>query len=397
MVIQIFLRWLLFQSWSTRIVLQVIKTCQIAESTVNIILSECFSAYLDDQSTLLKVKALVLESYNNLVFKDVPVPDYGPNELLVRVRACGICGSDIHGMDGSSGRRNPPLIMGHEAAGVVGKVGSEVNKFAIGDRVTFDSTEYSLDDWFTLQGKYNLSDNRKVLGVSPKEYRRHGAFAEFVVVPEHIVYRLPDSVSFEQAAMVEPVAVATHAINLTPIKMRDTALVVGAGMIGLFLIQVLKLSNAGKIIAIDLDDAKLKLAAKFGADLLLKPDDPKLQTKILEQTSGRGADVAFEAVGINETVNLAIELTRKSGCVTLVGNLSPKVELPLQSVVTREINLKGSCGIAGEYPQVLEMIEKGLVDVNSLLSATAPLSEGASWFSRLYNKEAGLNKVILQP
>jgi L-iditol 2-dehydrogenase len=343
------------------------------------------------------VKALVLEEYNKLVVKDVPVPEFKSNELLVRVKACGICGSDVHGMDGSSGRRIPPLIMGHEASGVVEKTGNEVKKFKAGDRITFDSTEFPLDDWFTLQGKYNLSDDRKVLGVSPKEYRRNGAFAEYLVIPEHIAYQLPDAVTFEQAAMVEPVAVATHAINLTHIKMRDTVLVVGAGMIGLFLIQVLKLSNAGKIIAVDLDDDKLQLARKFGADVTSKPDDQKLEMLILENTDGRGVDVAFEAVGINPTVQLAIKNVRKGGAVTLVGNLAPSIELPLQSVVTREIKLQGSCGIAGEYPQVLEMIEKGLVDVDALLSATAPLSEGASWFKRLYDKEPGLNKVILQP
>ena len=343
------------------------------------------------------MKALVLEEYNKLVYKDMPVPEYRPNELLVRVKACGICGSDVHGMDGSSGRRNPPLIMGHEASGTVEKVGKEVTRYKPGDRVTFDSTEYPLNDWFTLQGRYNLSDNRKVLGVSPKEYKRHGAFAEYVVVPEHILYKLPDQVSFEQAAMVEPVAVATHAINLTPIKMGDVVLVVGTGMIGLFLVQVLKLSNAGKIIAVDLDEKKLKLARDFGADVMINSDDSEFHQKILDQSDGRGVDVSFEAVGINPTVKAAIEATRKGGTVTLVGNLSPKVDLPLQSVVTREIRLQGSCGIGGEYPQVLEMIEKGLVDVDALLSAKAPLSEGANWFKRLYEKEPGLNKVILQP
>lgn len=343
------------------------------------------------------MKALVLEEYNKLIFKDQPDPDYKDNEVLVKVKACGICGSDVHGMDGSSGRRNPPLIMGHEAAGVIDKVGSNVKKFKLGDRVTFDSTEYKLDDWYTLKGKYNLSDDRKVLGVAPTDYKRNGAFAEYVVVPEHILYRLPNKVSFEQAAMVEPVAVATHAIELTKIGMRDTVLVVGTGMIGLFLVQVLKLSNAGKIIAVDLDDQKLELARKFGADYSINSNAPDLSDQILDLTNGRGADVAFEAVGIDATVAMAIENVRKGGSVTLVGNLSPSVSFPLQSVVTREINLQGSCGIAGEYPQVLEMMEKGLIDVDSLLSAKAPLSEGAMWFQRLYNKEPGLNKVVLQP
>ena len=350
------------------------------------------------------MKALVLEAYNKLVYKDEPKPEYKPNEILIRVKACGICGSDVHGMDGSTGRRNPPLIMGHEASGIVEEIGSDVAYFTPGDRVTFDSTEYQLNDWYTLKGKYNLSDNRKVLGVSPKEYRRHGAFAEYIVVPEHIVYKLPDKVSFEQAAMIEPVAVATHAIELTSIGIGDTVLVVGTGMIGLFLIQVLKHSNAGKIIAIDLDDKKLQLAKKFGAEQTFNPKASNIPASpagwhdaILQLTNNRGADVAFEAVGIKETVNMAIENVRKGGAVTLVGNLSSTIDFPLQSVVTREIRVQGSCAIAGEYAQVLEMMENGLVDVESLLSAKAPLSEGASWFKRLYDKEPGLNKVILQP
>lgn len=344
------------------------------------------------------MKALVLESYNNLVYKDMPEPEYKPNEVLVRVKACGICGSDIHGFDGSSGRRNPPLIMGHEASGVIVEAGSAVKNYKVGDRVTFDSTVYDLDDWYTLKGKYNLSDSRMVLGVSPKEYKRHGAFAEYVVVPEHILYHLPDSVSFEQAAMVESVAVAAHAIDLTPINLRDTALVVGTGMIGLFLVQLLKLSNAGTIIAIDIDDQKLALAKKFGADHTFNSaTDSNIHEVILALTHNRGADVAFEAVGVSATIKMAIENVRKAATVTLVGNISPKVEIPLQAVVTREVRLQGSCAIAGEYGIVLELIEKGLVDVDSLLSATAPLEDGASWFKRLYDKEPGLNKVILQP
>ncbi|MDZ7606452.1 MAG: galactitol-1-phosphate 5-dehydrogenase [Cyclobacteriaceae bacterium] len=343
------------------------------------------------------MKALVLESYKNLVYKDFPDPEFKSNEMLVRVKACGICGSDIHGYDGSTGRRNPPLIMGHEASGIVHEVGSDVKGFAPGDRITFDSTEFPLNDWFTLRGQYNLSENRKVLGVSPKEYRRHGAFAEFVVVPEHIAHKLPEKVSFEQAAMVEPVAVAAHAINLTPIKIRDTVMVVGTGMIGLFLIQVLRLSNAGVIIAVDIDEEKLKMARKFGADYTFNSANENLTDYVKALTHGRGVDVSFEAVGISPSVKTAIDNVRKGGTVTLVGNLSANIELPLQSVVTREIRLQGSCGIAGEYPQVLEMMEKGLIQVDELLSAKAPLSEGADWFRRLYEKERGLYKVILNP
>ena len=343
------------------------------------------------------MKALVLEEYNKLVYKDVPVPEINSNEVLIRVKACGICGSDVHGMDGSSGRRIPPIIMGHEASGIIEKTGGDVSQWQSGDRVTFDSTIYPLNDWFTLKGMYNLSENRKVLGVSPGEYRQHGAFAEYVAVPEHILYKLPDEVDFVQAAMVEPVAVACHAIELTNLSVQDTVVVLGAGMIGLFLIQVLSNSEAGQIIAVDIDDQKLDLARQFGANLTFNPVNEDVQKEVQKVTEDRGADVVFEAVGNTESLNLSIDSVRKGGTVTLIGNLASEVQFPLQSVVTRQIRIQGSCAIAGEYPMVLKMMQKGLIDIGPMLSATAPLSEGASWFKRLYDKEPGLYKVVLIP
>ena len=163
------------------------------------------------------MKALVLEEYNKLVFKEVPDPVISSDEVMIRVKACGICGSDIHGMDGSTGRRIPPLIMGHEASGIIVETGEEVQGWKSGDRVTFDSTVYPLNDWYTLNGRYNLSDNSEVLGVSPGSYKRDGAFAEFIAIPQHILYRIPDRVTFTQAAMVEAVAVALHSINISEI------------------------------------------------------------------------------------------------------------------------------------------------------------------------------------
>ena len=341
------------------------------------------------------MKALVLEEYNKLIYKDVPTPNVNENEVLIAVKACGICGSDVHGMDGSTGRRIPPIIMGHEASGIIAEVGKKVENWKIGDRVTFDSTIYQFDDWYTRKGLYNLSDNRQVLGVSTEEYRRQGAFAEFVSVPQHVLYRIPGKVTFNQAAMVEPAAVALHAVELTPLSNHDTAVVVGTGMIGLFIVQILKTKGCEKIIAIDLETERLNMAKKFGADFVFTPDEIQNGEKIKQLTEERGADVAFEVVGISSTVNLAIQFLRKGGSLILVGNLSPAVEMPLQSVVTQQLRLQGSCAICGEYPAVLEMIEKGQINVDAMLSVSAPLSDGAEWFHRLYSTEKGLLKVVL--
>ncbi|MBG0858326.1 MAG: alcohol dehydrogenase catalytic domain-containing protein, partial [Bacteroidales bacterium] len=230
------------------------------------------------------MKALVLESYNHLVYKDVPDPVPGGGEVLVKVRACGICGSDVHGLDGSTGRRIPPLIMGHEASGIIAETGKGVKGWKTGDRVTFDSTVYRLDDWFTLRGLYNLSDNREVLGVSPGTYKRNGAFAQYITIPVHILYRIPENVTFEQAAMVEAVAVAMHSINISGIKPGNTCLVVGTGMIGIFIIKLLKISGASYVIAIDINENRLKKAGKSGADYLIPAGDNNISERIRELT-----------------------------------------------------------------------------------------------------------------
>jgi L-iditol 2-dehydrogenase len=343
------------------------------------------------------MKALVLEEYNKLVYKEVERPLIAAGEVLIQVKACGICGSDVHGMDGSTGRRQPPIVMGHEASGEIVEVGEGVTRWKAGDRVTFDSTVYPLDDWYTLKGHYNLSEGREVVGVSPIEYKRHGAFAEYLAIPQHILYKIPANVSFEQAAMVEPAAVAAHAVGLSGVKAGDSAVVLGSGMIGTFIVSMLKASGATPVIAVDVDDEKLKMAAQYGADVTINSKNQAVAETIRSLTKGRGADFGFEAIGISVTVNTLIDSLRKGGTAVLVGNVTPVIEFPLQKVVTTEIKVQGSCAINGEYEIVLDMIAGGALKVDAMISAVAPLSEGAEWFRKLYNREGNLNKVILVP
>src|SRR2546421_2338381 len=211
------------------------------------------------------MKALLLKEYKQFSFEDVPAPEPGPDDVLVAVKACGICGSDVHGMDGSTGRRRPPIIMGHEASGVIAETGSSVKGWAAGDRVTLDSTIYCGRCEFCRRGQINLCDKRRVLGVSCEEYRQHGAFAEFVAAPQHILYRLPDGLSFEHAALAEPFAIALHAIGRAPVMATDTAVVIGAGMIGLALVQALVQAGCAKLIVVDISPERLAIATKLGA------------------------------------------------------------------------------------------------------------------------------------
>jgi L-iditol 2-dehydrogenase len=343
------------------------------------------------------MNALLLTRYMELEMVEMPVPCIGPDDVLVRVRACGICGSDVHGLDGGTGRRIPPLVMGHEAAGEVVQTGANVTDLPAGERVTFDSTVYCGSCFYCARGDQNLCDNREVLGVSPGPYRRHGAFAEFVSVPRRIVYRLPENLSFEQAAMIEAVSVAVHAVNLTPVRLGGTAVVVGSGMIGLLTIQAARHAGCGRVIAVDPDEGRLKLARSAGATDTIDPKAANAVEAILALTDGSGADVAWECVGATEPVRTAIGAVRKGGAVTLVGNVSPTIEFPLQAVVSRQIRAQGSCASNGEYPACIDMMSRGTIQVDGLISAVAPLQEGASWFDRLYRREANLMKVILRP
>ena len=343
------------------------------------------------------MNALLLTEYMKLEMVDFPEPEIGPDDVLVRVRACGICGSDVHGFDGSSGRRNPPFIMGHEASGEVAKLGSNVTDLKPGDRVTFDSTVYCGKCAFCVAGDVNLCDNRQVVGVAPKEFKRHGAFAEFVSVPRRIMYRLPDSFPFEQAALIEAVSIGVHAVSITPIKLGDTAVVIGVGMIGLVTLQAAKAAGCSRIIAVDMEENKLDAAMSMGATDRINPKTANVPDTVRALTGGRGADVAFECVGYTVPVVSAIQSVRKGGTVTLIGNLQPNVEIPLQYVVTRQIRLQGSCASNGEYPQCIDLMARGVIKVAPLISAVAPLSDGASWFNRLYNHEPNLMKVVLVP
>jgi L-iditol 2-dehydrogenase len=342
------------------------------------------------------MKALLLSKYKHLEIVDLQDPAPGSGEVLVRVAACGICGSDVHGFDGSSGRRIPPIVMGHEAAGTIAVLGDGVNGLAVGDRVTFDSTVYCGACGNCLRGDVNLCDNRQVLGVSCGDYRRAGAFAEYVVVPARILYRLPDTLSFAEAAMLEAVSVALHSVALAETSANSTALVLGAGMIGLLTLQALRAAGCSRIFVADLDSTRLKLAQDAGATAALS-SNKDIVPEILQLTGKTGVDVVIEAVGRNETVKVSIDSVRKGGTVVLVGNISPEVILPLQKVVTRQIRLQGSCASAGEYSRAIELLASGAIRVKPLITAIAALEDGPRWFERLHAGEPNLMKVILTP
>ncbi len=341
------------------------------------------------------MKALVMREYKHLSYEDVPKPVLKKGEVLIKVKACSVCGSDVKGFDGSTGRRRPPIIMGHEASGVIEECAEGVKTHKPGDRVTFDSTVYCNECEMCKIGKVNLCANRQVLGVSCEDYNRQGCFAEYVALPEYILYDIPDDVTYVQAAMIEPLSVAYHAATRTQIKQGDSVVIFGIGTIGLLTLQVVKSFGAGQIIAVDIDDSRLELAKRNGATAVVNSKDSNALEQILCLTHNKeGVDIAIDATGIDMTVNMCIKSVHLDGSVILIGNVMPKIEFPLQYVVTHQISLFGSCASAGEYPQCLALISSGKVEVDSMISKIIPLVEGDKWMNKIYNHEDGLTKIV---
>jgi len=321
----------------------------------------------------------------------------GADDVLVRVRACGICGSDVHGSTGKTGRRIPPLIMGHEAAGVVESIGKNVKDFEKGDRVCFDSTVYCNRCEQCQAGFYNRCENRQVLGVSTPDFKRHGAFAEYVAVPWWIVSKIPENLSFTHAALLEPVSIGVHAANRAPLSSNDTVVVIGAGTIGLFILQASRLKGAGKVFVSDINEFRRDVASKLGADEVIDPVKSSLKETVLKRTKNKGADVTFEAVGYAGTFQDAISVTKMGGHLVAVGNLEKMAEFDLQQFIAGELTFTGSYASSGEFRDCIELVASGKINVEPLISDVLSLEDGPRAFDRLLKAEENLLKIVLEP
>lgn len=343
------------------------------------------------------MKALVHTAPMQFELRDVPMPKYHDDELLIRVKACGICGSDVHGYTGRTGRRIPPVIMGHEASGVVEAVGARVTEAKVGDRVTFDSTIYCNECPACRAGRVNLCQNRKILGVSTPQFHRDGAMAEYVVVPRWILYKLPGAVSFEEAALIEPAGVGMHAARITPVDINDVVAVIGAGQIGLLALQGVLAKGAGTVVVLDVREERLEFARRLGAHATVNTAQGDV-ARALERAIGRpSVDATLEAVGLEATVKMGIDITKLGGNLTLIGNVTPLIQVNLQDIVSHELTIRGSCAIAGEYPSCLNLMAQKRFQVKPLISRIVPLEEGQASFDALYHGQADLMKIVIRP
>lgn len=343
------------------------------------------------------MRALVYTKPFHFEYSQYPDPDVGMDDVLIKVMAVGICGSDVHGYTGRTGRRIPPVIMGHEASGIVEAMGKNARGIKRGDRVCFDSTIYCNQCDACRREVHNQCARREVLGVSIPGMKRHGAMAEFVRIPWWTVHKMPSSLSFIQASLLESVSIAVHAVNQGQDMRQKTVLIIGAGTIGLFIIQAARLKGAYKIIVSDVKESRLSLAKALGADLTVNPTAMDLAAVLHEETGGIGVDISFEVVGYAETLHQAVAATRMGGRVICVGNLTKTVEIDIPELISKELTLLGSYASSGEYSECIETVASGRIDVIPLVSEIRPLSEGQEAFDRLYQAEGELLKIILEP
>ena len=330
------------------------------------------------------MQALNLSDFNRLELQTLPVPvPTDPHDVVVRIRAAGVCGSDLHGYTGRTGRRKPPIVMGHEAAGEVVAVGGAVQRVRPGDRVAIQPLVYRPDPATGRTTRYLIVMNLPV------------AYAEYTLVPECNLYPIPDTLPFAQAALTEPVAVAVRAVSTAQVQPYDSVLVIGAGTIGLLTLQILRLAGAGSVVVSDVSDVRLDAARAMGAVATINPETQDFSAFANEFTGGAGFDVTIEAVGISPTVGQSISAVRDGGTIVWIGNSQRMVEIDMQAIVTRELRLFGTYGMSErDFRRALHMLADGRIATERLVTRHATLAEGPALFDELLSDPAVIKCVI---
>ena len=340
------------------------------------------------------MKGLVYHGPGRLSYDEVDDVSPRAGEIRIRPRAVGICGSDIHGYLGVTGRRTAPMIMGHEFSGVVEELGNGVSGFEPGERVTAYPMFFCGDCVPCRGGSVHLCVNRRFLGVLDV----NGAMADSVCVPARCCFRIGDGVSFEAASLMEPLAVSCRAVSRAGRERLagKSVFIVGAGTIGLLALACAVKHRPERLIVSDLSDARLELARKMGATHIINPGREDAAEAVRRLTEGLGADVAFEAVGAGATVRQAMSALRQGGAAVWIGNNKPMIEINMQEIVTRELTVLGTYLYNfEEFKLVVELLNAGEFEVSPIVSRLAPMREGPEMFAKMAKDPGDWIKVVL--
>ena len=319
------------------------------------------------------MKAAVFYEKGKLCVEDIEIPKAKRGEVVVKVMACGICGTDVHIYHGDEGAAKTPAgtVLGHEFAGIVTEVGEGVKSIKVGDRVCVDPNVLCNECYYCMSGIGHFCENMTGIGTTV-----NGGFAEYCAVPESQAYKFSDNTTYEMAAMTEPVACCVHGIDLCNVKPGDTVAVIGGGMIGLIMLQLAKISGAGKLILIEPVIEKREIGKKLGADITIDPIGENVKERLKALGIERISTV-IECVGKVATMKQAIDIAGKYSTVMMFGLTAPNDEMPIKpfEIFKKEITLKASFINPYTQRRALELIDNGKIDVQSMIYATRPLSD----------------------
>lgn len=342
------------------------------------------------------MKALVYEGPREMNIREVEQPTAGSGEVLIEVVYSGICGSELSGFLGQSSLRKPPCVFGHEFAGKIVEIGPDVSPelgLAAGDRVTANPLVTCGTCRYCRAGQEQLCTSRQLLGAALP-----GSNARYVKVPARSIFPLPETLSYEQATLAEPIAYAVHVANLADIQAEHRIAIHGMGPIGLFVLQVSRHRGARQVLVVDTNDERLAIAEALGAGEVLNPTQVDAVQLIREHTDGLGADIVVDAVGSSVTRANAVLSARMGGTVVWSGLHSAETSLPINDMIRQEIRTLGAFAYsAREFGQALDLLAQGAVGLRDEWMVKSPLADGALWFDRLLGNPGGVAKVLLTP
>ena len=324
---------------------------------------------------------------------EVPVPQPGNEEILVRVKAAGICSSDIHYQDGRSAVTKLPITLGHEVAGEVAQCGNGVKSLKAGDRVSLFYLVTCGKCMMCSTGNDNYCSEAKMLGKNID-----GGFAEYVVVPARNAFSFPESIPFTQAALItDAVATPFHALKRSAVKVGENVLIIGIGGLGIHAVQIARIMGAGQVIAMDLDDDKLDLAKKVGATAVINPLRDNLKDIIAAQTKGAGVDVALELIGLVDTIRQGIDSTGLGGRTVIVGICTNEIGLnPYHDLLLKERTIMGSADqCRADFPVIIEMAAQRRLDLSHSVSHELPLKQVNQGLEMLKKKDQTLVRIVI--
>lgn len=338
------------------------------------------------------MKAARFYEKGKIKIDEIEVREPKENEVLIKIRYCGVCGTDVHIFNGEKGsaKVNPPVILGHELSGDVVKVGDKVTGIKIGDRVSADPNTYCGKCYFCANGKKHLCADMKGMGTAID-----GAFAEYIIVPEETVYPIAENVSYEEAAMTEPISCCLHGFDMTEVRMGDTVMVVGTGNIGLVMVQLARNAGADKIIAVEPNESRRKKALELGADIGINPLQDNTD-EILEKNHIVNIDKVIDCAGRTSTAEYSVHFAGRGATVMLFGLTGPDDVMGLKpfEVFQKELTIKGSFVNPDTFERAGRLLGTGIIKTDKIISDIIPLSDIQRVFEeKLYAKDG---KVLIK-